>query len=404
MTALSVRIGEVSEQIRGVTYGKDDASDTAQNGYFPILRAGNITDTGVLFDDLVYVPEDYVSQKQLLRSGDVLIAASSGSLDVVGKAASLLSDYEGAFGAFCKVLRPDQLRVDARYFAHFFKTVEYRRIVSRLAAGANINNLRNEHLNDLLIPLPPLPEQRRIAAILDKADALRTKRREALAQLDRLAQSIFVEMFGDPMSAGSPWTPVPVSQFVAGFESGKSVAADDEDDVTSQYRVLKVSAVTSLEFKPNESKAAPPDYAPQNSHFVRAGDLLFSRANTTELIGATAFVTETPANLLLPDKLWRFVWHEQPRATPHFVNYLFRQSKFRAEIGRRASGSSGSMKNISQEKVLSIDVALPPMNLQETFSKRITKVMRMKAGQIPTQEYLKDLFSALQYRAFRGEL
>lgn len=293
-----------------------------------------------------------------------------------------------------KVLRP-KIEAHLKYLYHYLRQL-------RLPDAGYDRHFK--YLKRTKVVLLPLPEQRRIAAILDKADALCTKRREALAQLDRLAQSIFVEMFGDPMSPTSPWTPVPVSYFVAGFESGKSVAADDEEDATSQYRVLKVSAVTSLEFKPNESKAAPPDYVPQSSHFVRAGDLLFSRANTTELVGATAFVTQTPANLLLPDKLWRFVWHEQARAAPHFVNYLFRQPKFRAEIGRRASGSSGSMKNISQEKVMSIDVALPPMNLQETFVKRITKVMQMKAGQVPAQEYVNDLFSALQYRAFRGEL
>ena len=107
MMAAQARVGEVSEQIRGVTYGKGDASDTAEDGFIPILRAGNITEAGVVFDDLVYVPSNKASQKQLLRAGDVLIAASSGSLDVVGKAAPLLRNYEGAFGAFCKVLRPN---------------------------------------------------------------------------------------------------------------------------------------------------------------------------------------------------------------------------------------------------------------------------------------------------------
>jgi type I restriction enzyme S subunit len=81
------------------------------------------------------------------------------------------------------------------YLSHFFRTQEYRRKISELAAGVNINNLRNEHIDNLEIPLPPLAEQRRIAAILDQADALRRARRRAVARLNDLGQAVFYEMF-----------------------------------------------------------------------------------------------------------------------------------------------------------------------------------------------------------------
>ena len=292
--------------------------------------------------------------------------------------------------------------VDAKFLFRWLRA--NRPFLENLGVGATFKEVSKSIVANVQIPLPPLPEQRRIASILDKADALRVKRREALAQLDRLAQAIFVEMFGDPMSPEGRWRPVPVSDFVAGFESGKSVAAEDEDDPSSRFRVLKVSAVTSLDFKPYESKAAPVDHVPQDSHFVRRGDLLFSRANTMELIGATAYVSDTPDDLLLPDKLWRFVWHGEPLATPQFVNYLFRQPKFRAEIGRRASGSSGSMKNISQEKVMSIEVALPPLSMQQEFSHRIEKLILLKKAHSSAAEASDALFASLQHRAFRGAL
>lgn len=196
----TARIGDLCEQIRGVSYSKDDARRSPASGYLPVLRANNIREDGLNFDDLVYVPERCVGAKQLLRQGDIVVAASSGSIDVVGKAAQCSNDFRGGFGAFCKVLRPSSPKADPAYIAHFFRTPAYRRTVSALAAGANINNLRNEHLDDLTIPLPPLPEQRGIAAILDKADALRAKRREAIAKLDQLLQSVFLDMFGDPVT------------------------------------------------------------------------------------------------------------------------------------------------------------------------------------------------------------
>ena len=204
MSVVRVRVGGLAEQVRGVSYGKEGASDSPQPGYVPVLRAGNITDDGLVFDDLVFVPKERVSEKQKVRRHDVVIAASSGSLDVVGKAAPALADFDGGFGAFCKVLRPNT-KVHAGYFAHFFKTLDYRRRVSALAAGANINNLRNEHLDDMEIPLPPLPEQQRIAEVLDRAEALRAKRRTSLAELDSLTQSLFIDLFGDPVSNPRKW-------------------------------------------------------------------------------------------------------------------------------------------------------------------------------------------------------
>jgi len=294
--------------------------------------------------------------------------------------------------------------LDRDYLAHFLLQPAMVSIANSRAAGANLPRLSPRTLAEFRIPLPSLPEQRRIAEVLDRAEALRTKRRAALAQLDSLAQSIFLDMFGDPVANNREWPSRLVSDFVAGFESGKSLVGDNEEGSVSPYRVLKVSAVTSLEFRPEQSKAMPPDYVPPESHKVRAGDLLFSRANTSELIGATAYVTDTPPNLLLPDKLWRFVWHEDERAAPHFVRFLFQHPKFRREIAKRASGTSGSMKNVSQEKVLSIRVGLPPITLQQTFARRITAIEALKTTQRAALAELDALFASLQHRAFRGEL
>lgn len=117
-----VKIGDISSQIRGVSYSKNDAVLKKEEGYLPILRANNIQEQGLILDNLVYVPEHKISQKQRILSGDVIIAASSGSIDVVGKAASAKEDINAGFGAFCKILRPNTKLVDPRYFANYFQT------------------------------------------------------------------------------------------------------------------------------------------------------------------------------------------------------------------------------------------------------------------------------------------
>jgi type I restriction enzyme S subunit len=293
-------------------------------------------------------------------------------------------------------------RIDPNYLARFIK--ERSGQILQWVRATTADNFPIDNLKKLPIPLPPLDEQRRIAAVLDKVDALRAKRREAIALLDDLTQSVFLDMFGDPVSNDRNWPPVSVGEFVSHFESGKNFAAAESEDPESQFRILKVSSVTSGNFLPKESKPVPAGYNPPESHIVRNGDLLFSRANTELLIGATALVENAPKNLLLPDKLWRFVWHSERKANPLYVRQLFRQSKFRREVSRRASGTSGSMKNISQQKVLSIPCGLPPLELQDQFAERVSAITSLKEAHRTHLAHLDELFASLQQRAFRGDL
>ena len=231
---------------------------------------------------------------------------------------------------------------------------------------------------------------------------MRTKRRQALANLDSLMQAFFLEIFGGRIDKGV-WPTAALGDLIEGFESGKSIVGDDEKAITP-FRVLKVSAVGRAGFRSAESKPLPAGYMPPASHIVHQHDLLFSRANTADLVGGTAYVWEEPTNVVLPDKLWRFKWKKSSSVTPLFIQALFQQPWLREEISRRATGTSGSMKNISQEKVLSIRTPIPPKELQESFSKRVefTRLQFVTAKESSKQ--LDRLFAGLQDRAFKGEL
>jgi type I restriction enzyme S subunit len=401
----TLALGDVAEFVRGINFKPDDVVPTGTPGSVACMRTKNVQ-TELDLSDVWSVGEQFVRREdQFLQAGDILVS-SANSWNLVGKCC-WIPELPGraSFGGFVSVLRPHRAKADPRFLFRWFSS---NRIQTTLRSfgqqTTNISNLNTDRCLRLEIPLPPLAEQRRIAEVLDKAEALRAKRRAALAQLDSLTQSLFLDLFGDPIANERNWPIKMVKDFVAGFESGKSIVADDEDDTTSACRVLKVSAVTSLEFRPEQSKPLPPNYEPPPSHRVQAGDLLFSRANTAELIGATAFVHSTPPNLFLPDKLWRFVWHNEPKADSHFVRFLFQQPKFHIEISQRASGTSGSMKNISQDKVLTIKTGLPPLDLQREFARRVTAVEKLKTAQRAALAELDALFASLQHRAFRGEL
>jgi hypothetical protein len=166
--------------------------------------------------------------------------------------------------------------------------------------GAGQPFISKGDLQEFKITLPPLEEQRRIAAILDKANQLRQLSRGNLQTLDALVKKVFSDMFGDPISNERDWNSGCIGDFIAKFETGKSLGSG-EGDVSDSLRIIKVSAVSSGDFKPEESKPAPKGYVPPPNHFVQEGDLLFCRANTDMLIGEVAYVGHGVQDLLLSD-------------------------------------------------------------------------------------------------------
>lgn len=160
------KASEVGKLLRGVNYKKEEASTEAKNDYLPILRGNNIN--GELnFEDLVYVKQSNISKEQLIKAGDIVFAMSSGSKHLVGKSAKAKVDFNGSFGAFCGVFRPNEL-VNRDFVAYFFQSPYYKKVISEISKGTNINNLKREHILDLDFPLPPLSEQQAIVAKIEE--------------------------------------------------------------------------------------------------------------------------------------------------------------------------------------------------------------------------------------------
>ncbi len=157
-----------------------------------LIRATNIS-SSLQFENLVYVPSKYVSAEQLLRAGDIVIATSSGSKSVVGKAALLYEDWFGTFGAFCAVARPAPA-ASARYLAYYLQTGEYRSYVSACSAGVNINNLKTSDLGAFALSVAPWGEQDRIVAEIEKQftrlDAATAALKRVQANLKRYRASV----------------------------------------------------------------------------------------------------------------------------------------------------------------------------------------------------------------------
>jgi len=196
-----VRIDTLASFVRGVSFKKDEGREEQLPDHIPVLRAGNLQEGRIVWDDLVFVPGRLVSGAQRLRAGDIVVAMSSGSASVVGKAAPVRdddADQPAGFGAFCGLWRTiDPNRIP--WVQQYFQSAEYRQTVSAAAIGVNINNLRSDHIGGLEIPIPPLKEQRRIVAKLEGLQTRSRRAREALDAvpplLEKLRQSILAAAF-----------------------------------------------------------------------------------------------------------------------------------------------------------------------------------------------------------------
>jgi type I restriction enzyme S subunit len=340
--------------------------------------------------------------RQLIAANDILVSTVRPNLNAVARVPQELDGATASTG-FC-VLRPKDDRIDPGFLFHWVRGPTFVREMTRRATGANYPAVSDRIVLESEIPLPPLCEQRRIAAILDEAEALRSKRKEVLAKLEALAQSLFVDMFGDPVHNPRGWPRVPFRELLDAIESGRSPVCLDRPARSGEWGVLKLGAVTSCEYDPSENKALPEDTAPAAELEVRDGDLLFTRKNTYELVAAVALVHETPPRLLLPDLIFRFRLRPSAAIQPAFLHRLLISPTKRGEIQRLAGGSAGSMPNISKSKLESVMIELPPVDLQKKFSRRMAVIEALKKANRTGLDLAEKLFASLQHRAFRGEL
>jgi type I restriction enzyme, S subunit len=338
--------------------------------------------------------------RQLIERGDVLVSTVRPNLNAV---AHVGDEFHGATASTgFTVLRPSD-RLDGRYLFHWVQTPEFVRDMVGKATGASYPAVSDRIVKESSIPLPPIEEQRYIAAILDRAHSLSATSVAAVDRHDVLLAAIFRGMFGDIERAMLEARCGTFGDHVLELQGGRNLVASDPTAETP-FRVLKISAVTSGVYRPTESKPLPRDYVPDESHLVRSGDLLMSRANTTAMVGATALVRETPSNLALPDKLWRIVWRDPTMVQPTYMAMLLQTPAIRRALSARSSGTGGSMKNISKAKLMLMPLPVAAPEAQAEFAEVAGLIERSKCCHVARRDAVVALAGTLQARAFSGRL
>jgi type I restriction enzyme S subunit len=361
------------------------------------MRTKNVQ-TEVDLSDVWALPSSIVRRTdQLLKHGDILVSTAN-SWNLVGKCCWVPElPWPSTFGGFISALRVDNSRVDPRYLFRWFSARRTQETVRSFGQRTtSISNLNTERCLALAIPVPPLAEQRRIADILDRADALRTKRRAALAKMESVAQAAFLHMFGDPATNPCNWTTAAFED-VCPTRLGKML---DQKRQSGRDRrpYLRNANVQWFRFDLTEVFEMDFDAKSRAALRLRDGDLLICEGGEP---GRAAIWRGEIVECYYQKALHR----GQPRRDLALPEYLVWLLWFLAHRGGlKYHVTSATIAHLTGEKLKAMAIPVPPLALQEEFARVSDGIERLRATVQHDLRHLDTLFGSLQDRAFRGEL
>ncbi|MBL8871490.1 MAG: restriction endonuclease subunit S [Planctomycetaceae bacterium] len=358
-----------------------------------------------------------------VKYGDVLLTkdgANTGNacLNTLHEPFSLLSSVA--------ILRTDESAHSASFILQYFLSPDGQRRLKDLMSGNAITRLTLQKIKAFETPVPPTPEQRKIARILTTVDNLIEKTEALIAKYQAIKQGMMHDLFTRgvdehghlrPPYEQAPelykqselgwipkeWRETTVGNELLGIDAGKSPDCPDIPAPPGEWGVLKVSAVQPDGFRSTENKVVLNPVWVNPAYEVKEGDLLISRSNTYQLVGLVCLVHSPQQRLMLCDKTLRLRFNPR-EVEASFMFWLFQQPVVRRHIEVHATGTSGSMKNISQAVIRSAQIMLPPVVEQERITDRIEAIQDNIAAQRRTQEKLMIKKTGLMQDLLTGKV
>ena len=365
----------------------------------PFLRVQNIDRGSVNYNtDTMFIDESThrTLERSQIQPGDVLvsIAGTIGRAGVVSGDAPALNCNQAL--AIVRITG-DVLQ---SFLRHWLESNEAQAQMRGATVTGTISNLSLTQLGKLRFPLPPLPVQQRIAEILDRAEALRAKRRAALAQLDTLIQAIFLDLFGDPATNPKGWPEFKIVELCE-VKGGKRLPKGEEYSTTpTPFRYIRVTDLRAGVVDEADLVYLKPEVQTRISRYiVRTGDVIISIAGS---IGLIVSVPPSLSGANLTENAAKLVPREPNTYDPDFLAALLRtpftQNQICSHVGQVTIGK------LALFRIEKLNVPLPPFLLQQEFARCLATVDKLKATHRASLAEMDALFASLQHRAFRGEL
>lgn len=334
--------------------------------------------------------------------GDLLIAKITPCFENGKIAQAKLARPYGAGSTEFHVVRPDQKRLDCRFLLHFLRQPVVRRTGEmRMTGSAGQRRVPAAFVNDLRIPLLPLDAQRTIAAMLDQVESLRAKRRAAIALLDELAQSIFLDTFGDPAENPRSWEFVSLGDIIV--DGPQNGLYKPQKFYGAGCRIVRIDSFYSGTIANHSAlKRVSVDEGEVERYSLREGDIVVNRVNSIEYLGKSALVEGLSEPVVYESNMMRFSV-DRSRADPAFVTAVLQRRHTYGQVVSAAK-KAVNQASINQTDVKSLSLYLPPLDLQSDFVRRSAHVQAQKTEAVAHLAELDALFASLQDRAFRGTL
>ena len=368
---MKVRLGDLTR----IRTGKLDANASSIDGQYPFFTCSK--------EPLKIATYSY--------DCECILVAGNGDLNV--------KYYNGKFDAYQRTYIIEGNDNDRLYIPYlYFFMDKYVEELRRLSIGGVIKYIKLGNLTDAMIELPDIEMQKNIVRLLSKLKDIIACRQQQLQKLDELVKARFVEMFGNPATNEMCWKQGSLSTCVKSIDSGKSFVCSSNTRQGNWPAVLKLSAATYGVYHPEENKAMLDEKHFIEDIAVQAGDLLFTRKNTPELVGMCAYVYETPSKLMMPDLIFRL--NTARECEKVFLWKLINHDLFRERIQEIATGSAKSMSNISKERLLNLRIILPPIELQEQFAAFVEQTEKTKFTIQKALDEAQLLFDSLMQQYF----
>lgn len=375
------RLGELVDVLSGFAF---DASLFGDSGDMPVVR---IRDVVRGYSSTFYRGE--YESRFVLHDGDLLVG-----MDGEFNCAKWQGGPAVINQRVCKI-STTSVNLDDGYLFRFLPAALKK--IEDVTPFVTVKHLSVKAIRDIEIPLPPIAEQRRIAEVLDRAEALRAKRRAALAELDALTQSLFLDLFGDPATNPKGW-PIRV---IRDLLESASYGTSEKSGATGEFPVLRMNNISRTgEMDFTDLKFMDLEESQHERYLVRSGDLLFNRTNSVDLVGKTGVYREVKpmayAGYLIRLRVTK---ENHPEYLAAFLNSAYSKAMLRGMCK-----SIIGMANINATEIQGMKIPSPPLALQQEFARRVAAVEKLKQAQRSALTELDALFATLQHRAFRGEL